>query len=409
MAGLACAVYLARAGKQVSLLESANVAGGRCRSYFDKTLGCRIDNGNHILLSGNKAAIDYLSVIGAAHTLSGPDRAEFSFYDLDTATRWTLRPNRGRFPWWMMQKNRRVPGTRATDYLRGFRLAWAGPDQTVAEVLGGEGALYRRFWEPFALAVLNTALEEASASLLWPVVRETFGRGEQAYRPRIAREGLSESFVDPALAFLAGRNAEVRLGCRVRELAYSDYRVSAVVLADETVAVGPEDRVVLAVPPPVCAELVPGLDVPTQHRAILNAHFRVGISVDEPALLGLVGGALSQWVFLRRDVASVTISAADHLNDRPADEIGTAIWAEIARPLGMERDPIPPFRIVKEKRATFAQTPEQIARRATTRTGRKNLFLAGDWTDTGFPATIEGAIISGKKAADAVISLSEIP
>lgn len=406
---MACAVYVARAGKQVSLLESANVAGGRCRSFFDKSLGCRIDNGNHILLTGNTAAFDYLSVIGASHTMGGPERAEFPFYDLDTAKRWTLRPNRGRFPWWMAQKNRRVPGTRTTDYLRGFGLAWARPEQTVADVLKRDGELYRCFWEPFAVAVLNTALEEASASLLWPVVRETFGRGEHAYRPRIARVGLSESFVDPAVRFLAERGADVRMGCRVRQLVYSDDRVSAIELTDETMDVGPDDRVVLAVPPPVCAGLVPGLDVPTEHRAILNAHFRVAVPVDEPSILGLVGGRLSQWVFLRRDIASVTISAADHLNNQPADELGVLIWNEIARPLGMESQPVPPFRIVKEKRATFAQTPEQIKRRAATRTDWRNLFLAGDWTDTGIPATIESAIISGKMAANAGISLSEIP
>jgi len=406
VAGLACAVYLAQAGKRVSLFESANVAGGRCRSFFDPTLGCRIDNGNHILLSGNKAAFDYLSVIGSAGSMAGPQRAEFPFYDLDTAEQWTLRPNRGRFPWWLLVRNRRVPGTRAVDYLCGIGLARARADQTVDDVLKRPGELYRRFWEPFAVAVLNTALDEASASLLWPVVRETFGRGEQAYRPRIAREGLSESFVDPALAFLAERGAEVRMGCRVRELVYSKDRVSAIDFGTQTLPIEPDQRVVLAVPPSVCAKLVPETDVPTEFRAILNAHFRVGMSVDEPALLGLVG-SVSQWVFRRRDIASVTISAADHLINVPADKIGALIWKEIARPLGMENDPIPPFRIVKEKRATFAQTPDQIKRRATTVTSRKNLFLAGDWTDTGIPATIESAIISGKRAASAVISLSE--
>ena len=404
---MACAVFLARAGKQVSVFEAANFAGGRCRSFFDQTLDRSIDNGNHILLSGNTGAFEYLSVIGAADSMGGPDRAEFPFFDLKTGREWTLRPNRGRFPWWMLSKKRRVPGTKTRDYLRGFCLARARPDQSVAEVLGPNSDLYRLFWEPFAIAVMNTGLEEASASLLWPVVRETFGRGEHAYRPRIAREGLSESFVDPAMAFLSRQGAEIRMGCRVRELVLSNDRIGAINLGDDTVRIGPEDSVVLAVPPPACQSLVPGLEVPTEFRAIVNAHFKVDDFVDEPALMGLIGSA-SHWVFRRGDIASVTISAADSMADDPADEIGKLIWNEISRPLGMDHSPVPPFRVVKEKRATFAQTPDQIKRRPKTLTSRRNLFLAGDWTDTGIPATIEGAIRSGKMAAEAVITLSEI-
>jgi hydroxysqualene dehydroxylase len=402
VAGLACAVSLAKRGIQAEVLESANHAGGRCRSFFDETLGCRIDNGNHILLSGNSAAFAYLRDIGAADTMAGPKHAEFPFFDLETGAEWTLKPNAGRIPWWMFSKNRRVPGTRIADYLCGFALAHCKPNQTVAEVLGTSGPLYRGFWEPFAIAVLNTAPEEAAASLLWPVVRETIGRGESAYRPRIAREGLSESFVDPALAFLSNKGIPVSFGRRVRSVEISENRVKSLNLGQSSQEI--TDAVVLAVPASVCHGLIPDLTVPDEFRSILNVHFKIEEKTPEPRLLGLLGGT-AQWVFLRGNTASVTISAADPLLERNHEELAKRIWTEVARACGLEATPIPPYRIIAEKRATFAQTPDQIRRRPQSRTSVENLFLAGDWTDTGIPATIEGAIRSGRKAAELVINM----
>ncbi|WP_316978715.1 hydroxysqualene dehydroxylase HpnE [Shumkonia mesophila] len=408
MAGLSCAVGLSSLGREVEVLESAPHAGGRCRSYFDDHLGRRIDNGNHLLLSGNSATLSYLSEVGADDTLAGPDRAEFAFYDLERRAGWTIRPNAGRLPWWILAPSRRVPGTSAWDYFRAARLAGAGPSETVAQVLDDGGPLYRRFWHPFALAVMNTDPKEASAALLWPVVRETLGRGETAYRPRIARVGLSESLVDPALACLRTRGVEVGFGRRVRRLERTGDRVTAIDLGERQIAVGEEDSVVLAVPAAVCASLLPDLVVPTEYRAILNVHFRhADTPPGLPSMVGLVGG-VAQWLFCRQDMVSVTVSAADAV-EGPPEKIASRIWAEISQVLGCGGTKMPPFRVVKEKRATFAQTPEQTRRRPPARTSWRNLVLAGDWTDTGLPATIEGAVRSGRKAAEAVSHLSDGP
>ena len=125
-----------------------------------------------------------------------------------------------------------------------------------------------------------------------------------------------------------------------------------------------------------------------------------GMSEDRP-FLGLVGGA-AQWLFLRGDVVSLTVSAAAELAERPSEEIAERFWADTAVALDLDPDERPPIRIVKERRATFAQTPEALRRRAPARTKWRNLVLAGDWTDTGFPATIESAVRSGRAAAGIV-------
>ncbi|MEE8500590.1 MAG: hydroxysqualene dehydroxylase HpnE [Kiloniellales bacterium] len=411
ISGLSCAVRLARRGRAVALYEAAAQAGGRCRSYFDAKLGRRIDNGNHILLSANRAALSYLDEIGARHTLCAPRRALFPFVDLRNGERWCLRPNAGPLPWWILAPGRRIPGTKAGAYLAGLRLARAGPQETVADVLDAADPLWERFWEPLTVAALNTAPQEASARLLWLVLRETFGRGEAACRPYIARDGLGASFVDPALELLNEAGAEIRFNQRLRAIDFDGERASRLHFGVQTVDIGPGEQVVIAVPPVVAGAVLPGLKAPTDSRPIVNGHIRLaepprlapGMSEDRP-FLGLIGGA-AQWLFLRGDVVSLTVSAAADLAERPSEELAERFWAETAVALALDPAERPPVRIVKERRATFAQTPEALARRAPARTRWRNLVLAGDWIDTGFPATIESAVRSGQRAADIVTQI----
>ncbi len=143
--------------------------------------------------------------------------------------------------------------------------------------------------------------------------------------------------------------------------------------------------------------LVPGLVVPQRHSAILNAHFKVTPPKGMPTFIGVIGG-LTEWIFTFEDRLSVTISAADRLMEEPREGLARRIWAEVSRVAALDRT-LPVWQIVKEKRATFAATPEENMRRPDATTRFANLVLAGDWTATGLPATIEGAIRSGYKAA----------
>lgn len=405
LAGLAAAVALAGGGVTVTLYEASGHGGGRCRSYVDARLGRRIDNGNHLLLSGNRAALAFLARIGAADRLVEPSGASIAFVDVATGERWVVRPGAGVIPFWLLSAGRRAPGTRARDYLKGLCMAWAGGSATVADCLGDTGAAFERFWRPLALAVLNTAPEDAAARLLWPVLRETFGRGARACRPLIAAEGLSTTFVEPALGFLGWHGVETRWHARATAFSIASGasgasgRVAAITFAGgETVALGASDAVVLAVPPQPAAALVPGLETPQGCRAIVNAHFRLDQRRDRSSIVGLVGG-VGHWLFVRDDIASVTVSAADQLAADDGEAIATRLWREVAFALGDARRSLPVWRVVKERRATFAQTPDEVRRRPRSPTALSNLFLAGDWTDTGLPATIEGSVRSGNTAA----------
>lgn len=398
LAGLAAATRLARAGWQVTLYEAAQQAGGRCRSYVDAELGCRIDNGNHLVVSGNLAAMAYISEIGAQATFATQDKAVFPFVDLAMNERWQVRPTEGRIPWWLFVPSRRVKGTSLIDYIDAERLVRADANAVVTDILDTGKVAYRRLWAPLCLAALNTEPEQASAKLLGRLFRDTFGQGGASLHPLLPHQGLSESLVDPAVAQLKSRGAEILFGHRLRAITFAEDHVAALDFGKSQIVVGPKDKVVLAVTAPVATDLIPDLSAPDAFRGIVNAHFKWDIENPAQHFVGVIGG-IAEWVFVKPGIISTTTSAAEPVIDLPAEELGERLWADVAKTLGLGNIPLPIWRVVKEKRATFAATPAQLRRRPGATTAWRNLALAGDWTDTGWPSTIEGAIQSGFTAA----------
>lgn len=400
LAGLAAAVRLAETADAIVIHEATAYAGGRCRSYFDQKTGMTIDNGNHLLLSANHAALGYADTLGTRRCLAGPDRAEFPFIDLKTRERWTLRINDGRVPRWIFDAGRRVPGTHALDYLRLAPLAWVSADKPVADVVACEGVLYDRLLQPFLLAALNVEPPVSSAALAGAIMRETFAAGGAACRPLIARDGLGNVFVEPALDYLRARGVTIRFSHELRGLHFFGERVTQLALGSDAIDLELDDAVILAVPPYAAATLVPELTVPTAFRAILNAHFKVEPPAGCPPMISVVH-ATTEWIFAFPGRLSVTISGADRLMKEPREALAQTIWNEVAAVAALPTE-LPSWQIVRERRATFAATPEENAKRPNALTPWRNLILAGDWTRTGLPATIEGAIRSGNRAADLV-------
>ena len=402
ISGLSAAVRLANANYRVHVHEATQTTGGRCRSYFDAATNLMIDNGNHLLLSGNSHALAYARSIGTEAGLVGPKRAQFPFVDVSTGQRWQLDLGDGRLPLWVFDEVRRVPDTGLRDYLALMPLIWAGTDKLVGKAIPCEGTLYQRLVQPLLLAALNVDPPEGSAGLAGAIVRETLLAGGQACRPLIARDGLSSVLIEPAVKLLQDKGDTVQLGHELREFVTSGNNISELKFGDDTIALAPDDVVVLAVPPRSAASLLPGIKTPTKFRAIVNAHFRFDPPRDAPAILGVVGG-LVEWLFAFPQRLSVTISNGDRLVDMPREELAQAIWRDVCKAGGVQGE-LPPWQIVRERRATFEATPEQNALRPGPVTAYKNLFLAGDWTDTGLPATIEGSVRSGDRAADLVLA-----
>ena len=397
LAGLSAAVRLAGQGEAVTVIEASAQAGGRCRSYPDPILGMTLDNGNHFILSGNHAAFGYLRTIGSADRMIGPEEATLDFLDRRDGARWRIHPNPGPIPWWLASPGRRVAGTRLADYMPLLALIAPRKERRISEVMACRGVLWDRLIGPFLLGALNTDPREASAALAAAVIRESLARGGRAYRVRIAHPTLSAAFVDPALAFLERHGAPVLFGRPARGLAFDGDRVAAIETAGGDLTLAPEDAVILAAPPWIAQALVPGLTAPDRFNTIVNGHFACAPPAGAAPMVGVIGGA-AEWVFAFPDRLSVTVSGADAIADDDRDDLARRFWRDVAEVHGLPPE-LPPFRIIKERRATFAATPEQDAKRPGAATRWRNLTLAGDWTATGLPATIEGTIRSGDRAA----------
>jgi hydroxysqualene dehydroxylase len=407
LAGLAAAVQLQRRGAQVVLYEAAEQAGGRCRTYYDRTLATAVDSGNHLVLSGQQATLNYVRAIGSADDLVGPTRPEFPFADLATNQRWIVRMSPGRFPAWIFEAGARVPDTRWTDYLSIVPLLRARPGRTVAQTMRSNGPLWDRMLRPLLLAMTNLEPRAAAADPVGAALRETLGAGGPASRPLVARNGLGSAFVDPALRLLQHGGAAIRLGARLDAVEFADAQAPRAVAlrlnGGERIEIGASEAVVLAVTPDVARALMPGVPTPRHFSAIVTAHFAVEPPLGHPPLMGLVN-ATADWLVAADGRLSVTVYDAGNLADAPRDELARKLWADVAQVTGLSADLPLRWQLGVEPHATFAAQPDDEMRRPATRTRWNNLMLAGDWTATGLPPGIEGAIRSGQKAADTLLN-----
>src|SRR5690349_19646294 len=320
ISGLSAAMRLANAGFGVHVHEATQQAGGRCRSYFDSATNLTIDNGNHLLLSGNRHALAYAKSIGTEAGLVGPKSAQFPFVDLKTGQRWLLDLGDSRLPLWVFDQGRRVPDTGILDYLGLAPLVWAAAGKTVGDTIRCEGTLYQRLVQPLLLAALNVDPPVGSAGLAGAIVRETLLAGGQACRPLIARSGLSDVLVEPAIELLRGKGAGIHFGHELRGYAMAGDRVGELQFgADDVITLDANDVVIMAVPGWSAKNLLPGVKTPTEYRAIVNAHFNYLPPAGQPPLIGVVGGIV-EWLFAFDNRLSITISNGDRFVKLPREE-----------------------------------------------------------------------------------------
>lgn len=428
LSGLAAAVRIAGAGGRVALFEQSPRLGGRCYSYRDATTGETVDNGQHVLLGSYRELLSYLRAIGSDGFLRAEPSLVLPFHHPSRGFADFRMPalpapfdlTAGILKYRLLSVGQKAGLLRAGAWLR----SWSATKEaslaglTVAawlDTLGQDRHTQESFWDPISVSVMNERPGRASALLFAKAMRRAFlGPGADS-RLLIPTVGQTELYVDGAVRFLASRGSQAHAGSPVASVRLERGRAAGVALRDGTLVKA--GSVIAAVPPWSLPAILSGVTrasalVEAARRAvaspIVSVHLWFDRSFMEGELLGMIGTTV-QWAFNRRRIlreegkggcVSCVISAAGAAVGMTAAELTALATGELAGIFpGARRAKLVHSVVIREKRATFSPTPDAERERPGPETEVAGLLLAGDWTDTGLPATIEGAVLSGHRAA----------
>lgn len=433
LAGLAASVRIAGGGGRVALLESSTKLGGRCYSYRDAVTGETVDNGQHVLIGSYRELLSYLGAIGSAHLLRADDSLTLPFHHPErgfATFRMGVLPapldiTAGVLRYRLLSVRQKAGLLAAGRWLQACSPAKEAAlrDLTVArwlEETGQDGHTRACFWDPISISVMNEEPERASALVFARAMRKAFLHRDADSRLLIPTAGQTELYVDGAVRLLESRGSVVRVRSAVSAVELRGGRACGVRLRDgSTVTAG---TVIAALPPWSLATVLPRAGAAAglaeaagscESSPIVSMNLWFDRDFMEGAVLGMIGTTV-QWAFNRRAILrekgrggciACVVSAARDVVRRPAEELAGIAAGEVRAlwPAGRGAKLVHSS-VHKERRATFSPTPGEERRRPGPVTGIDGLLLAGDWTATGLPATIEGAVQSGHTAASLVLA-----
>jgi hydroxysqualene dehydroxylase len=445
-AGLSAAVRLAAAGRRVLVLEARGRLGGRATAFDDRETGHRVDNGQHVLAGCYHETFRFLDVIGARDRVALQETLDVAFIDRD-GRRSRLHCPRLPAPWHLAAGVARWSGVGWRDRLPlarlGPALKPAAPPPPATETVAAWLARLRQtprmtemLWEPLAVAALNQGIDRALAGPFVRVLAQMFTGATRDASLGMTATPLDEMYAEPARAFIEARGGEVRVNALAR-VAVRAGRVESVTVRGD--ALPAPDAVVAAVPwfglgslfqdPEGSLAPLLAAAAGTASSPIVTVNLWLDRQVLPDAFVGLPGRTM-QWVFdtsqIRRTPAhapgrspgrrpgdrpgenpgplSLVSSGAEAVLRQSNDELIALAWRELTEAIPEARHAvIARATVVREPQASFSLAPGQPARPGT-RTAVAGLYLAGDWVDTGLPATIESAVVSGHRAADDILS-----
>ncbi len=422
LAGLTAAARLSAGGLPVLLLEQRPALGGRASSFTDTVTGDSVDNGQHLLIAGYTRTLAFAESIGSRHLLRIQQRPTLTFFHPRKGFvefRLAALPAPMHLVWGIFTSSLFTPAERFFVLRAGLDI-WRRPGakkrprdgKTILQWLEQcrqPESVRTSFWTPLALSIMNERIETASAATFLDALHTAFLRHWHDAALVFPEAGLSQIFAEPARQAIVAHGGVVRCNADVRELVREGEILTGVRLRDGKDI--PCRSVLLAVPHARAMELYPpgmrrphGLeaDIPMAVSPIVSIHLWFATDFMDREMVGLMGKTV-QWIFRKKTHISLVISAAHGLVDLPQEALVRVALEELRDVFGNSVGTPRHVLVIREKRATVSLTPETEQRRPGSETSITNLFLAGDWTDTGLPATIEGAIQSGETAAEKVL------
>ncbi|MDP2883817.1 MAG: hydroxysqualene dehydroxylase HpnE [Ignavibacteria bacterium] len=431
LAGLSAGVDLASRGISVLILEQRPHLGGRTYSFIDESTGDAVDNGQHLMMGCYHATRWLLSTIGSDHLATLQPNLHIEFLHPDGG-RSTLHCPALPPPLHLLAGLMRLRNLSLADRLKLLRVGLEirkNPREiepniaslTVHQWLDalGQSAENKKYlWDIIAIGSLNDDPKDVSALLFYRVLRSAFLGSREDSSLLVSRVGLTELFVRPCVDFVRSRGGEIMVNCGVDESIFDGNRLIGVRGSDGQIR---EARAFISAIPWYAASPLfssaagrQGWNVNghLQSSPIVTINLWLDRVVMEQDFVALLDSRI-HWVFNKskiygsnttsRQYLSLVISGAASLIAVDSGELVNAALTDLSAAFPLVRNAELVHSIVlKEKRATFSPRPGVEEHRPPSKTQVENLFLAGDWTDTGYPATIEGAVLSGRKAAEGV-------
>lgn len=413
LAGLSAAVHLSKNNYFVELIEGSPKPGGRAYSFIDKRTGMEIDNGQHLLMGCYQHTLELLDIIHSKSFLHFPGTLSATF--IDNNKHYTLSvpsflPHpinlaAGLLNFSYLTLSEKI---KVSLFLAKLKFGLLNTDGLTAEEwlrrMKQDAPGLKAFWELIIVSALNCRPKDASANILHKVLREMFLTGTFQSTLLIPEVGLSRLFPDPAISYISNNGGKVNLGERALSFEISGNNITSVITNKREI--NKFDFVISAVP--VYSEFLKNLISPDilslyKFSVILSVHLLKDNGMPDSGFIGFLNSPI-HWVFFHKQHLSLIISSVDERifdSEKAVIEIlGNELYNKIN--IRLKKDNI--IKIIREKRATFIPDSNLDNKRISQTTKFSNLFLAGDYTDTGLPSTIEGAVLSGKNAANLVLS-----
>ena len=414
IAGLTSATYLTKYGVKTELIESKNKLGGRAYSFKDRKHNSVIDNGQHILMGCYEETLKFFRLISAQNNLTYQKQLFITFINNNSEFHYLEATK-------LFHPLNLIMGLLNYSFLNFsekislifffIKLAFSGTDYlknlTVDEWLNRENQsenLKQSFWEIVCVGTLNSSTNKASAEIFKVVLKKMFLDSNFSSTIILPKYGLSETYCHPAKEFILKMGSKISLSENVLELKTKKAVITKIVTNKRII--NDFDFVISTVPLTALSKFYSGDEIKNvsfDYSCIVSVHIWLKENKLQNKFYGLINSSV-HWIFSHDDHITLVISDANYIKETKNDEIFEMCLIELEKYIKIKKEDIIDYKIIKEKDATFIPSNKNLNNRPKTKTKINNLFLAGDWTYTGLPATLEGAVVSGKKAVESILN-----
>ncbi|HED05473.1 MAG TPA: hypothetical protein ENI61_02170 [Ignavibacteria bacterium] len=418
-AGLSAGVYLSNANFQVEILEASPKLGGRAFSFTESHTKTVIDNGQHILMGCYIETLDFFKTIQADNNLIFQKRLKVCLLKENFEEHF-LKAFPLPYPFDLLFGLLNYSAIPFADRIKIIKLflklffkhqgelnSLSIYDWLVKE--NQNENTIETLWKILAVGVLNTNMHKASAKIFVDVLKKIFFNGKKSSIIIIPKYGLSETYCTSAKEYIESCGGNINLTEEVKELIVDNEKIKTIKTNKRSL--NNFDYIISSVPQYALSKILPHgynfYELYFEYSSILSVHIWLRENPLEHDFYGLIKSPV-QWIFNNGSHITLVISDANKYADYTKEEIITLAVSELDKYMHIKKRNITFHKIIREKRATFIPTNEIINNRPKVETPISNLLLAGDWTDTGLPSTIESAVKSGKRAAEKIMSYESV-